>query len=178
MIQCGGLVLSASLLQAHLLVLITSRRGRFRHFPGSAVLHWDRSLEPAFESEKHLRAGVILCSDTAMVQPTQKGFTFQWSVPNMVRKPGTHDDIQMPNTFASPQIPLNPHEIKGICDRLQSVAFDQATSTWPNRFIRQDARQILLDSMKKQLHHMGIVQDHEAFRLGSKSEMAHERVYH
>ncbi|KAJ9125605.1 hypothetical protein QFC22_000567 [Naganishia vaughanmartiniae] len=54
------------------------------HFPGSSVLHWDRSLEPEFESDKHCRTGIILCSDTAMVQPTQQGFTFQWSVPNMV----------------------------------------------------------------------------------------------
>ncbi|GHJ85191.1 hypothetical protein NliqN6_1593 [Naganishia liquefaciens] len=128
------------------------------HFPGSSVLYWDRSLEPTFESERHLGTGIILCADTAMVQPTQKGFTFQWSVPNM--------------------IPLNPHEIKGICDRLQSVSFDQATSTWPNRFIRHNAREILLNSMQKQLHHMGIVQDGATFRIGSKSEMTHERKYH
>lgn len=79
---------------------------------------------------------------------------------------------------SSVQIPLNPHEIKGICDRLRNVAFDQATSTWPNRFIRQDARAILLDSMAKQLHHMGIVQEDGTFRVGSKSDMAHERVCH
>lgn len=76
------------------------------------------------------------------------------------------------------QIPLNSHDIKGICDRLENVFFDQATSTWPNRFIRQHAREILLDSMKKQLHHMGLVQEDGTFRIGSKSEMAHERVYY
>lgn len=133
MIQCGG------------------------HFPGSSVLHWDRSLEPEFESDKHCRTGIILCSDTAMIQPTQQGFTFQWSVPNM--------------------IPLNPHEMKGIADRLRDVPFEQATSTWPHRFVRKNAREILLDSIQKQLHHMGLVEEGGKFRVGSKSEMEHERVY-
>jgi hypothetical protein len=113
-----------------------------------------------------------------MVQPGQQGFTFQWSVPNMV---GTLDSlgiIPMPDLFVPNQIPLNPHEIKGICDRLQTLPFDQATSTWPHRFIRQNAREILLDSMKKQLHHMGIVQDGETFRVATKSEFPHEQVYH
>ncbi|KAJ9116567.1 hypothetical protein QFC20_000499 [Naganishia adeliensis] len=127
------------------------------HFPGSSVLHWDRSLEPKFESERHLRTGILLCSDTAMVQPTQQGFTFQWSVPNM--------------------IPMNPHEIKGICDRLQNLEFEEATSTWPNHFVRKDARRVLLDSAKKQLHHMGLVEEEGKFRVGSKSEMVHEDAY-
>ncbi|KAJ9109259.1 hypothetical protein QFC21_000588 [Naganishia friedmannii] len=127
------------------------------HFPGSAVLHWDRSLEPEFASDKHCRTGIILCSDTAMVQPTQLGFTFQWSVPNM--------------------IPLNPHEMKGIADRLGNIPFEQATSTWPHRFIRKDARKVLLDSIRKQIHHMGLVEEGGKFRVGSKSEMEHERVY-
>lgn len=75
------------------------------------------------------------------------------------------------------QIPLNPHEMKGIADRLGNVSFEQATSTWPNRFIRKDAQKVLLDSIRKQLHHMGLVEEGGKFRVGSKSEMPHERVY-
>ncbi len=52
------------------------------HFPGSSILVWDRSLEPS--SPTGLRSGIALVSDTLMVQPTQRGFTYQWSVPNMV----------------------------------------------------------------------------------------------
>lgn len=79
--------------------------------------------------------------------------------------------------LALPQIPMNPHEIKGICDRLQNLEFEEATSTWPNHFVRKDARRVLLDSAKKQLHHMGLVEEEGKFRVGSKSEMVHEDAY-
>lgn len=72
---------------------------------------------------------------------------------------------------------MNPHEIKGICDRLQNLEFEEATSTWPNHFVRKDARRVLLDSAKKQLHHMGLVEEEGKFRVGSKSEMVHEDAY-
>ncbi|KAJ9128353.1 hypothetical protein QFC24_000646 [Naganishia onofrii] len=124
---------------------------------GVTMIQCGGSLEPEFESDKHCRTGIILCSDNPLVQPTQQGFTFQWSVPNM--------------------IPLNPHEMKGIADRLRDVPFEQATSTWPHRFVRKNAREILLDSIQKQLHHMGLVEEGGKFRVGSKSEMEHERVY-
>lgn len=58
-----------------------------RHFAGSSILYWDRSKEPnqAEQKSSTRQDGIIFCADTAMVQPTQKGFTFQYSVPNMVR---------------------------------------------------------------------------------------------
>jgi ligand-binding SRPBCC domain-containing protein len=80
-------------------------------------------------------------------------------------------------TLCTFQIPLNPHEMKGIADRLRDVPFEQATSTWPHRFVRKNAREILLDSIQKQLHHMGLVEEGGKFRVRSKSEMEHERVY-
>lgn len=46
------------------------------HFPGSAVLHFDRPRAD--------HGPVLFCADTVMVQPTQRGFTFPWSVPNLV----------------------------------------------------------------------------------------------
>lgn len=100
----------------------------------------------------------------------------------MVRaKHGKSNAVVFP--YASPssptrvsQIPLNPHEIKGICDRLQGLDFDEATSTWPNRFIRKDARRVLLDSAQKQLLHMGVVEEGGKFRVGSKSETVHMRI--
>lgn len=63
-------------------------RRNIRHFPGSACLYWDRSQESGTQTETSVsppRSGLLLCADTAMVQPHQRGFTFQWSVPNMVR---------------------------------------------------------------------------------------------
>lgn len=62
---------------------------RIRHFPGSSVLFWDRAAEPAGAKSADGSApaptnGLLLTADTIMVQPTQKGFTFMWSYPNMV----------------------------------------------------------------------------------------------
>lgn len=50
------------------------------HFPGSSVLHWDRSSEPGDGP----KTGVLLTADTMMVCPDLRGFTFMWSYPNMV----------------------------------------------------------------------------------------------
>ncbi|WVR03655.1 hypothetical protein IAU60_000650 [Kwoniella sp. DSM 27419] len=101
------------------------------HFPGSAVLYWDRLAEPAppkgdLPTKPTPVTGIILTADTIMVQPTQKGFSFIWSVPNM--------------------IPLRPRSILAINERLKTLAFAQATSSWPYRWIRADAKKVLEES--------------------------------
>lgn len=51
------------------------------------MLHWDRLLDsPVFNkpTSRTPVSGLLLVADTVMVQPTQRGFTFIWSVPNMV----------------------------------------------------------------------------------------------
>lgn len=57
-----------------------SRHTDGRHFPGSSVLHWDRSAEPGDGA----KTGVLLTADTMMVRMDRKGFTWMWSYPNMV----------------------------------------------------------------------------------------------
>ncbi|KAI9632904.1 uncharacterized protein MKK02DRAFT_19982 [Dioszegia hungarica] len=108
------------------------------HFPGSSVLHWDRLQEPAPTDHPTKRtpvSGLLLVADTVMVQPTQRGFTFIWSVPNM--------------------IPLGPKDVRAIQHTLASLPFSQATSSWPNRFIRENAREILSQSVASHLRAMG-----------------------
>ena len=70
-----------------------------------------------------------------MVQPHRRGFTFIWSVPNI--------------------IPLGPTDTLAISRRLSSVPFGQATSAWPGRFIRDRAREVLLESVERHLRVMG-----------------------
>jgi hypothetical protein len=92
-----------------------------------------------------------------MVQPTRKGFTFQYSVPNMVclvsRYPG--DDPCGKLNAVTCQIPLNPYDVAYLYKKLKDVPFGQATSTWPGRFIREDAGSILAQSVRKHLETMG-----------------------
>lgn len=52
---------------------------------------------------------------------------------------------------ADTQIPLRPPQVLSILERLKSVPFSQASSTWPGRFIRQDAKRILSESVTKHL---------------------------
>ncbi|KAK1927792.1 hypothetical protein DB88DRAFT_507865 [Papiliotrema laurentii] len=106
------------------------------HFPGSSVLHWDRLSEPPPPPDNLPRtptpvSGLLLTSDTIMVMPTQSLFTFIWSAPNM--------------------IPLRPKQALAVVRRLETVPFSQATSTWPGRFIRQDAKKILQESVEKHI---------------------------
>ena len=61
------------------------------HFPGSSILYWDRLDEPKPSSDDLPTkptpvSGIIFTADTMMVQPTRLGFTFMWSVPNMVSR--------------------------------------------------------------------------------------------
>lgn len=111
-----------------------------RHFPGSSILHWDR-LSEAPPAQDHLPttqtlvSGIIFTADTIMVQPTQRKFTFIYSAPNM--------------------IPLGPHEVLKILEAVEDLPFAQATSTWPGRFIREGAKEALVDSVASHLGRMG-----------------------
>ncbi|WWD16304.1 hypothetical protein CI109_100730 [Kwoniella shandongensis] len=102
------------------------------HFSGSSILHWDRLQEPPppaddLPSRPTPVSGIIFTADTIMVQPTQTMFTFLWSAPNM--------------------IPLRPKDVLAIQDRLKSLPYHQATSSWPSRWIRSDAKQVFQESV-------------------------------
>lgn len=70
-----------------------------------------------------------------MVQLTQAKFTFIYSAPNM--------------------IPLGPHDALKILESVEDLPFGQATSTWPGRFIRDDAKAVLVDSVASHLGRIG-----------------------
>ncbi|WVF66059.1 hypothetical protein IAT40_000797 [Kwoniella sp. CBS 6097] len=102
------------------------------HFPGSSVLYWDRLSEPAppkddLPTKPTPVSGILFTADTLMVQPTQKGFSFLWSVPNL--------------------IPLRPKSILSIYNTLRNLSFDEATSSWPSKWIRSDAKKALEESV-------------------------------
>jgi hypothetical protein len=80
-------------------------------------------------------SGIIFTADTIMVQCTQKKFTFVWSVPNT--------------------IPLGPHDVIKILEAVDDLPFHQATSTWPGRFIRENAKEALVDSAASHLARIG-----------------------
>ncbi|WVQ79136.1 hypothetical protein IAT38_001231 [Cryptococcus sp. DSM 104549] len=102
------------------------------HFPGSSVLYWDRLLEPP-PSPSHLPttptpvSGLLFTSDTIGVQANQTRFTFLWSAPNL--------------------IPLRPRSVLAVAERVKGLSFGQATSSWPGRWVREDARKVLEESV-------------------------------
>ena len=123
---------------------VAGSRPHYSHFEGSSILYWDRLNEPPPPADDLPTtptpvSGLILTADTIMVQPTQKQFTFIWSAPNM--------------------IPLNPTDVLGIWHRVKGLAFSQASSTWPGRFLRQDAKAVLEESVRMYLEKMGWVWD-------------------
>lgn len=66
---------------------------------------------------------------------------------------------------------MNPKEIVAIYRRLEPYAFDQASSTWQNRFIRSGAKQTLQRSVRQQLASQGVRWNEETdalhFTLGT-----------
>jgi hypothetical protein len=50
-----------------------------------------------------------------------------------------------------PQIPLDPRAVLKILKVVDHLPFAQATSTWPNRFVREDAKKVLQDSVRAHL---------------------------
>ncbi|RSH77825.1 uncharacterized protein EHS24_002885 [Apiotrichum porosum] len=114
------------------------------HFPGSSVLFWDRAAEPAGAKSADGSApaptnGLLLTADTIMVQPTQKGFTFMWSYPNMV--------------------PLEPIEMLKVVQSIQHLDYGAVSSAWPDRFVRHDAKKQMLESVAVYLDQTGWEQD-------------------
>lgn len=147
LIQCGGYVWP--------LRGLCRRSPLFgRHFPGSSILYWDRLEEPA-PTDSPTRptpvSGIIFTADTLMVMPTQQKFTFIWSAPNMA----SPFPCVTQSTADSVQIPLEPEAVLRILRRIEGLAFAQATSTWPNRFIRHDAKRVLQDSVRAHLARCG-----------------------
>ena len=53
------------------------------------------------------------------------------------------------------KIPLRPKQVLAILRRLESIPFSQATSTWPGKFIREDAKRILQESAVKHISACG-----------------------
>ncbi|KZT29635.1 hypothetical protein NEOLEDRAFT_1153594 [Neolentinus lepideus HHB14362 ss-1] len=83
---------------------------RGRHFPGSCVLHWDRSTD-APEEFSLLRTGVLFCSDTFKIAIDRRMMTFMWSYPNY--------------------IPLPPKAVQKIWQSLRPFNFNDIYSAWP-----------------------------------------------
>lgn len=101
------------------------------HFPGSSVLHWDRSLEPGDGP----KTGVLLTADTMMVCMDRKGFTFMWSYPNMT--------------------PLRPKDAVEVVKAVDEFEFEVASSSWPNTMIRCDAKRLMHMSLERYLDATG-----------------------
>ncbi|KLT42614.1 hypothetical protein CC85DRAFT_307982 [Cutaneotrichosporon oleaginosum] len=101
------------------------------HFPGSSILHWDRGAEPGGGP----KTGLILVADTMMVRMDRRGFTFMWSYPNM--------------------IPLRPADAVGVVAAIDDLEYGAASSTWPNRMIRRDAKVYAHRSIERYLDATG-----------------------
>lgn len=51
----------------------------------------------------------------------------------------------------SHQVPIRPKDVVNIWKRVRSLPFGQASSTWPNKWIREDADGVLRDSVNGHL---------------------------
>jgi hypothetical protein len=68
-----------------------------------------------------------------MVRMDRRGFTFMWSYPNMVSSPlRTAPELT--------QIPLRPTDAVNVVAAIDDLEYGAASSTWPNRMIRRDAK--------------------------------------
>jgi len=61
------------------------------------------------------------------------------------------------------QIPLRPKQVLGILRRLENVPFSQATSSWPGKFLRDDAKKILQESAVKHISACGWVLEDDRY---------------
>lgn len=60
---------------------------------------------------------------------------------------------------------MNPQDLLNIHKALSPYSFDQASSTWPGRFVRSDAKKALTRSIRKQLAAVGIRWNEETDQL-------------
>ncbi|EPQ52683.1 hypothetical protein GLOTRDRAFT_46948 [Gloeophyllum trabeum ATCC 11539] len=97
------------------------------HFPGSCVLHWDRSME---QSESSLpQTGVIFCSDTCKIAVDRRRMTFMWSYPNY--------------------IPLPPKDVQKIWQSLRPFQFGDIYSAWPGEIAFGNGKEKVLNSARR-----------------------------
>jgi hypothetical protein len=50
---------------------------------------------------------------------------------------------------------MNPYDVAALYTKIRPLEFSQATSTWPGRFIREEADQALAQSVRRHLEVMG-----------------------
>ncbi|KZT21752.1 hypothetical protein NEOLEDRAFT_1138952 [Neolentinus lepideus HHB14362 ss-1] len=97
------------------------------HFPGSCVLHWDRSFEPP---EPNLpTTGVVFCSDTFGIGSDHSKISFMYSYPNM--------------------IPLPPWDIQALWHSLRPFAFEDIYGAWPGNLSYGEGRSKVLKSARR-----------------------------
>ncbi|TDQ53776.1 hypothetical protein [Actinorugispora endophytica] len=90
------------------------------HFPGSAVLHWERGADGA---------GALLVGDTFFVTPGEDRVTFAWSAPN--------------------RLPLPERGVRGVVEAVRPYRFDRVYGGWWQPVLRRDARRILETSAER-----------------------------
>jgi glyoxylase-like metal-dependent hydrolase (beta-lactamase superfamily II) len=100
------------------------------HFPGSAVVHWDRGV---------VHGAVVLSGDTVFPGPSQRWVTFQRSFPN--------------------DIPLSAAVVRRIADRVCDRPFDRMYGNLGN-VIPVDAREAVLRSADRYIGWVSGAFDH------------------
>ena len=92
------------------------------HFPGGAMLHWEKGSEGR---------GVVCSSDIATITQDRKFFTFMRSYPNF--------------------IPLAAREVEGVAAALAPFNFDRVYGHYFDRVIASGAKQVLQTSVARYL---------------------------
>uniref|UniRef100_V5E621 Metallo-beta-lactamase domain-containing protein n=2 Tax=Kalmanozyma brasiliensis (strain GHG001) TaxID=1365824 RepID=V5E621_KALBG len=96
------------------------------HFPGSSCLHWDRDSD--VRPNEDAKGAAVFCSDTFMVMPDRKRFTFAYSFPN--------------------NIPLPPRDVEQIWIQMRNFDWSDTFGGWSGRNILSDSRNRLLLSAR------------------------------
>ena len=108
------------------------------HFPGSCILHWDRSSKSA-EGDP---SSVVLCSDTIGIGMDRKA-TFMWSYPNFVgRLPRPAHAL----VLTLMQLPLPPREVEKVVRAVRPYAFEHMLAAWPEMEIIGRAKEVVIES--------------------------------
>jgi glyoxylase-like metal-dependent hydrolase (beta-lactamase superfamily II) len=90
------------------------------HFPGSTVLHWAAGAGGR---------GTLLTGDTIYVVPDRRYVSFMYSYPNL--------------------IPLNAQAVQRIASSVEPFAFDRLYSSWSDRVIMSDAKEVVRRSVER-----------------------------
>jgi glyoxylase-like metal-dependent hydrolase (beta-lactamase superfamily II) len=89
------------------------------HFPGSSILR-----VPALSPN-----GTLLCGDSLYLSRNKRHISIMYSYPN--------------------HIPLPPHELKAVTDKVAALEFDTLYGAFPWQQLSGNARRIFLDSVKR-----------------------------